>query len=220
MIKAIIFDFDNTLVNTYNAIKIAEEKSFRYWSRKTGIPAKKLHIQWIKFLQPLLSSRNPNKRFRNYSFPLFGKHMGLKYANNAHTIFRREIARNLKTLPSTIQTLKKLKKYRLAVFTETPRSYTILHSKKVKLHDKFSFFITSTETGIMKPSRKFYLLALKRLKLRPNQCMIVGDDPERDIVLAKKLGFHTVVLQNKSKYADYQIKSLRELPSILRKINR
>ena len=219
MIKALLFDFDNTLVKTREAIRIAEDKAFSYWSRRAGIPKAKLEQEWKRVVKEVSRSRNPRKRFREYSYPLLGKRLGIGHAGQAHAIFRQQIKASLKPYPGALALLNSLRQYRLAIFTETPRTYTIAHARKTRILEKFDFVITSTETGVMKPSNRYYRLALRRLKLRPADCIVVGDDPIRDIEPANKLGFRTIVFRSKSRHADYRVGSLSQIPAIVKSLS-
>lgn len=57
--------------------------------------------------------------------------------------------------------------------------------------DREAIFI-SDEIGISKPNPKLYQLALRTLKLAPDEVMYVGDNPKNDIAPPKKLGMIAV----------------------------
>ncbi len=95
--------------------------------------------------------------------------------------------------------------------------------KEIDLRKYFKVVIDSTLVGVRKPNKKIFQLALYRLEANAKETMVVGDSYENDIVPAKQLGCTTVWLKGKSwkepsdtSSADIIIKSLKELPNILK----
>ena len=68
----------------------------------------------------------------------------------------------------------------------------------------------------MKPSGKFFVKAMRKYGLRPSDCLVVGDDYEKDILPAKRLGIKTIVFRNKKRGADYSARSYGELMRIMK----
>ena len=82
----------------------------------------------------------------------------------------------------------------------------------------FSTIIDSSVVGIKKPDKKIFALALDKLKTKGDECIVVGDSYDRDIIPAKQNGCKTVLLLKRSWYkpedtsqADYIIDSFAEL---------
>ena len=83
------------------------------------------------------------------------------------------------------------------------------------------------DTGRRKPSVLTFKAALRKLKVKPASCLMVGDWPERDLLGAKKLGMKTCfaaygyeqvpnVKTNKADVkADYVVDSISELVKII-----
>ncbi|MCK4635104.1 MAG: HAD family hydrolase, partial [Candidatus Aenigmarchaeota archaeon] len=79
--------------------------------------------------------------------------------------------------------------------------------------------LTLSETGEKKPSKKPFEMAIKKLKLKPDEILFVGENPERDIKGAKSVGMKTALAlygldyRNKPKKikADYIIKDVSEV---------
>jgi len=57
----------------------------------------------------------------------------------------------------------------------------------------------------------------KKFKARPQNCTIFGDQEDVDILPAVEIGMKTVFVNDreKSHWADYNIKSIAELPTLL-----
>jgi putative hydrolase of the HAD superfamily len=80
--------------------------------------------------------------------------------------------------------------------------------------------VTFDETKSKKPSLKPFLYILKKLKLKPEECVMIGDSLKRDIAPAKEIGFKTVFAKygedkEKTKVKpDYVINDIKEMLEI------
>lgn len=119
-------------------------------------------------------------------------------------------------------------------FADSPK-YIVTDGNKVVQYNKikalgieplFKKVLVSHRYGIQhaKPSPYCFQLIAKREKVQPNQVVYIGDNPNKDFVGIKPLGFKTIrILRgnfahlNKpaSHEADFNIHSLDELPSII-----
>ncbi len=82
----------------------------------------------------------------------------------------------------------------------------------------FGEIFTPVETGFLKPDPKVFLTVLKSFQVNPDKAVMIGDDPERDIAPAEKLGIKTILIDRKNKLADYRgtkTTSLTELRKII-----
>jgi putative hydrolase of the HAD superfamily len=57
----------------------------------------------------------------------------------------------------------------------------------------FDVVVTYDDSKEKKPSLKPFNLALKKLRIKPEDVVVIGDSIERDIVPAKRLGAKTVL---------------------------
>jgi putative hydrolase of the HAD superfamily len=94
---------------------------------------------------------------------------------------------------------------------------------QVNLRQYFRYLFTSRELGCKKPDSAFYREILRRLALKPEQCIAVGNDYEKDIVPAKKLGMTTVWFSPDTpsalaSCADYTIDSVDKLVPVIKKL--
>ncbi|MBC2580476.1 HAD family hydrolase [Clostridium sp. DJ247] len=92
--------------------------------------------------------------------------------------------------------------------------------KRVELDGYFTAFFTSKELGVEKPSIKFFQEILKRLNVKPNEVIMVGNDYIKDIKPAKTVGMATILYSKANhkeykEFADYVINSMEQLDSII-----
>ena len=118
--------------------------------------------------------------------------------------------------------------YTIALISNT-MSQTLIPERLEKLNIKrfFSSIVLSTETGIRKPRKEIFEIALKETALLPSQCIYIGDTLSRDIEGSKNSGFaKSVLLPSKvthqkdkdyigSAKPDVVLHSLKEVLSIL-----
>jgi putative hydrolase of the HAD superfamily len=123
--------------------------------------------------------------------------------------------------PNVVPTLNKLKrKYKLAILSDAPRIQAWIRLAAMRIQDKFDLVVTFDETKSKKPSLKPFLYILKKLKLKPEECVMIGDSLKRDIAPAKEIGFKTVFAKygedkEKAKVKpDYVINNIKELLEI------
>ncbi len=89
--------------------------------------------------------------------------------------------------------------------------------KEFELADFFEFTIDSYYFGKSKPSLEIFERAIDILQLSPDKILYVGDNIERDIIPAKKVGMKTALIcvKKKQSIADFEILSLQEIIPIM-----
>ena len=81
------------------------------------------------------------------------------------------------------------------------------------------------DSGERKPSSKPFEMALNKLQLKPEDSLMIGDWPERDVVGAKQIGMRTAfavygdTFGTKNSGADWDIQDVSEIITIIKKIN-
>lgn len=135
----------------------------------------------------------------------------------------------LEKVPYIDEILKQLKgKYKLAVVTNTStsREERIRIALRIMgLEDYFDAVVTSVDIGHEKPDEEIYCEALKRIRVKPTEAVMVGNRIKTDVLGANRLGIKSVYLKWNNRYPeevaspieepDYTIKSLRQLLQIL-----
>lgn len=80
----------------------------------------------------------------------------------------------------------------------------------------FKDVIESSVVGVRKPDPEIFRLGVRALDLKPQETVMIGDSPDKDIIPAQSIGCHTIWLRVKSRYEnnykpDHTIASLSEL---------
>ncbi len=113
----------------------------------------------------------------------------------------------------------------LAVISDAPALQAWLRLCQLQLHHMFDPVITFDNTGVFKPDPKPFRLALERMKLSSEDVLMIGDWPERDMVGASQVGIRTVFARYGNTFgtthsgADFDIESIDELLAIVEQLS-
>jgi putative hydrolase of the HAD superfamily len=110
-------------------------------------------------------------------------------------------------------------KYKLHVITN---GFDESQSKKMSSAGLTGFFqlvVTSETTGHKKPDPRIFQYAMDQLKTRSEHCLMVGDNPDSDILGAQRAEIDQVFFNPEGKSIDltptYTISHLKQLEDLL-----
>lgn len=110
-------------------------------------------------------------------------------------------------------------KYRVHVITN---GFNESQAKKIKssgLDGYFELVVTSETTGHKKPDPRIFQFAMEKLSTRPEVCLMIGDNPNSDILGAQRAEIDQVFFNPEGKTIDlnptYEIRHLKELEQLL-----
>ena len=213
MIKAILFDIDNTLFPSGEFAELARRNAINAMI-EAGLDADA--TETYAKLKKIIKKYGPN----------YPKHFNallreLSMRNDPKIIAAGIVAYHqakasifpYPDVPKTIIQLRE-KGYRICVASEGRALKQWDKLIRLGLHNIFhDVFVTSRK------SEKFYRSVLTKLKLKPQEIMMVGDSIEKDIRPARKLGITTVLVSSHpSKEGDYRINKISELPAIIERL--
>lgn len=225
MIKAVIFDLDNTLWDFMKAKKVAVEAAVEAMI-DSGLSISKPEMVERIFSLYSIEGIEDQQIFDKVLLKEFGK---IDYKILAAGIigYRRAKEGALSLYPHTMLTLTTLAKLgiKMAVISDAPRLAVWLRLSLFNLHQIFDKVVTFDDTGERKPSPKPFLKVLEWLSLDPAAVIMVGDWAERDMVGAKQVGMRTVfarygdLFHTQVSGADFEINDIGELLDIVKKEN-
>ncbi len=203
MIKAILFDFLQTLADSAEGFRIAEKEA------ETRIFAGLELSSWGDFLSEYRDLRHKFREGSNFSRRDLWQSIYLNYGREPDTGFLQDIEDDYwdivrsktRLFPETITVLGKLAaEYRLALITNTQgqgNSGGHLISKYPDLESCFEVVIVAGESGVPpKPNRVPFLLCLEKLGIVPSEAVYVGDDLKIDIRGAQEVGIQAIWLKH------------------------
>lgn len=139
-------------------------------------------------------------------------------------VFRAATLERLELYAGVRETLKKLKKkYRLAAVSDGQTAWAYPELYAVGLAKYFDPIIVSGDFGYRKPDPRLYKKALKRLDLRPEETVFVGNDLYRDVYGARAVGMKTVFFESNQGDHDFAARpdaTIGEFPELIEAVKK
>ena len=225
MIKAIIFDLDNTLTDF---VKMKENSID---AAVNAMIDAGLTRSWADIRRKIFDIYDREGIEHQRVFDQFLKdelgHVDYRKLAAAIVAYRRARDSALVLYPHVHMTLVELVKrgIKLAVVTDAQSLQAWLRLCYLQLHHIFDHVVTYEDTGKLKPSPAPFLRALDLLGVSAKEALMVGDWPERDMVGASKLGMATVFARYGDTFgtvqsgADYELTDIIQLLDIVDRLN-
>jgi len=225
MIRAIIFDIDNTLMDFMRmkraAVDSAVDAMIDAGLRipKDKMVAKIFDIYWAEGVED-------QHIFDKVLLKEFGT-VDPKILAAGILGYRRAKEGTMTLYPHVKLTLTELMKsgIKMVVISDAPRLPVWLRIVSLGLHHYFDRVITFDDTQNKKPSPVPFQMALDTLGTQPSETLMVGDWADRDIVGAKGLSIKTAwakygnQFETKESGADYDLEDILELVDIVKREN-
>ena len=205
MIKAVIFDFGQTLVDSAEAFRAAEKQAEKRIFDSLALTS------WQEFLENYRKIRKQFHEKSNFSRKALWQEVYRHYCRpcneelleNWEHEYWEKVKAGTTPFPETEQVLKILaSKYQLALITNTQGQESSDKHRIAQLPQLEGFFdtiIIAGESGIpAKPDPAPFLLCLERLGVSADEAVYVGDDWYTDICGALNASIQPVWLKHHS----------------------
>jgi putative hydrolase of the HAD superfamily len=226
LIKAIVFDLDNTLTD------FMKMKSDAIHAAIDGMIDAGLNLP-----RELVRSRidaiyqEQGLEYQRVFDQLIESELGHidpKILASGIVAYRRARESSLVLYPHVQMTLLELTKrgIRLGVVSDAPRAQVWLRLCSLSLQHVFDAVVTFEDTGERKPSPAPFREVLRRLGVEARASLMIGDWAERDVVGARSLGMKTVfarygdTFETQESGADFDIDDVFQLVAIVDELNR
>jgi putative hydrolase of the HAD superfamily len=225
VIKAVVFDLDNTLVDFMKmkerAIEAAIPAMIDAGLKLTKAEANTVidgiyKEQGIEYQQvfDLFLQRVLNK-------------IDYKILSAGIVAYRRGREASLIPYPHVYPTLNKLMKMgiKMGILSDAPVKEAWLRLAYLNFHHIFDVVVTFEDTKVRKPAPAPFEMILKKLEFPANEVLMVGDWVERDIVGASNAGMQTAFARYGDTFntlhhtADYELNDISEIIDIIVKEN-
>lgn len=227
MIKAILFDIDNTLYDSTTLATMARRNSVKSMI-DAGLAIKDEEEVYEK-LQEIIKSfgsnypRHYDKLLEHLGLPWSPKIVAAGVVAYEHTKFGY-----LKPFPGVVPALIELEEdFKLGIVSNGIAVKQWEKLVGLGIHHFFDVIVTSEEVGVEKPGREIFLRGSEKLGVKASECIMVGDRIDVDISGAKAAGMKTVWIKRglnagappKSKERpDHTAESFFELLPLIRSI--
>ena len=208
-LRGVLFDWDGTLIDSFQADSQAYLAMFRELGLNWGLLDLQRHYSpdWYTVYR---RARIPPERW-----------------DDADRIWRTYYAKHpSKLLPATRRVLTQLRRHhKLGLVTSGDRERVTRQLREFALTAMFRARVCGGDTPEKKPHPAPLLLALRKMKLEPGECIYVGDTPE-DLEMAKAANVRAIAVLGpfptarrlRAARPEFLLKGLGELPALLRKI--
>jgi len=226
LIKAIVFDLDNTLVDFMKMKRRAIEEAIpamidaglKVTSEEANRIIDEIYKErGIEYQQvfDVLLQRILNK-------------VDYKILSAGIIAYRRAREASLIPYPHVYSTLNNLLKLgiKMGVLSDAPTKEAWLRIAFLNFQHIFDAVVAFDDTGERKPSPAPFLKILEKLEVIPQEALMVGDWAERDIQGAKKVGMKTAfakygdTFETEHHAADYELADISVLIDIIHKENK
>ncbi|MDD8018956.1 MAG: TIGR02253 family HAD-type hydrolase [Bacteroidota bacterium] len=226
MIKAVVFDLDNTLVD-FMAMKSQSIDAAINAMIDAGLKLSRKEIQ--SRIDVIYKERGIEFQsvFDQLLYDEFKK-VDYKILSAGVIAYRRVREATLVPYPHVYKTLMELVKMgmKLGVVSDAPAKEAWLRLTYLNFQNIFDHVVTFEDTGIKKPNAAPFKKILELLRVEPSASLMIGDWAERDVVGAAKVGMKTVFARYGDTFdtveskADYEIDDIQELIEILMNENK
>jgi putative hydrolase of the HAD superfamily len=225
MIKAVIFDLDNTLVN-FMLVKRAAVTSAADAMIDAGLDASREDV--VQRIYNMYDKEGIEDQ------RVFDKMLEKEYGTIDYRIlaagilgYRRAKEGHMVLYPRVRKTIIHLMKsgIKLAVVSDAPRMSVWMRLVSLGLDPFFDTVVSTDDTGKKKPDPAPFRMALNKMGVDPAEAIMIGDWAEKDMVGAKALGMKTVFARygddfnTKDPGSDYEITDFSELITIVNNLN-
>lgn len=212
-IKGICFDLDQTLCNSEDYLysskrnlkdftNTAEWQVYRFLKPYLKI------VPWEKFIDTYSLSKKEVKKLIPDSAASHSRYLYLQrtlenldmrfnpdLVYRANTIYWDYVIDNMKLFPSVLEVLRTLKEHHFKICIVTDLTADIQNRKLQKLNIEryIDYMVTSEEAGKDKPNTKELTLVLKKMDLKKEEVIMIGNNPKTDIQLAKNSGIGSIL---------------------------
>ncbi|MGY8763583.1 MAG: HAD-IA family hydrolase [Fidelibacterota bacterium] len=225
MIKGVVFDLDNTLLDFMKMKEFAVKAAIRGMI-EAGLKVNedKSYIE-INSIYEEFGWEN-QKVFDVFLEKSIG-HVDNKFLAAGIVAYRRAREANLMAYPNVNKTLMALTKsgIKLGVVSDAPSREAWMRIYYLNLYHYFDVVITYDDSGERKPSPVPFQLALDGMGLRPEETIMIGDWPERDVVGAQQIGMKTAFARYGDTFgtvnsgADWDLNDIYQLVGIINEHN-
>lgn len=209
-VKTILFDLDDTLYTDWdNCHQTALQYVDNYGTNVLNLEPQTMKNAFIKGRDQVIArlgqigSAHNRLLFAQAGLEMLGINP-IVHAPKLHEAYWNGVKDSMISEPNVIQIFDKLKSKGIAIAICTNMMTDIQIQKLciLKLENKIDFLITSEDAGVDKPMPQVFEYALAKSNSNAHTTLMIGDNPDHDILGAKQVGIEGIWICRKPHQAD------------------
>lgn len=195
MIKAVIFDIDNTIYDFDKAHRAAMAALGVYMRETFGIEPDETAFL-VKKCMDIIAERTGDQAAQHnrlLRFQCVLEQLGSTDYGKAmemYHVYWGKVLEVMEPEPGLLPLLARLKArgIKLGIGSDMTAFIQYRKLKKIGVLSYLDFLVVSEEAGAEKPSPRFFDLCLKKAGCAPGECVFIGDSLEKDVIGAAECG--------------------------------
>lgn len=216
MIKAVLFDLDETLILRSGAIRAFISDQYRRFAPRLG------GIGEEQYRELFLETEKNGVIGKDVAYPEFVRLLGLTGVSSDELLedYRQHYAEFASFSPGALETVRAIDADGRRIGIVSNGNARVQNAKidALGLRPYLDVVVISEAVGLRKPDPAIFALAVEQLRVDTGSTLFVGDNPEVDIVGAARAGLQTAWFRNGATWpeeltprADVEIDALPEL---------
>lgn len=196
MITTIIFDF-------YDVYMEGIIGSHKYFEKKLDTPVSEEYFYNEDHNKFMLGQITEDKYWESV--------IKMNSWNISVNLLKNAARKNFNEIKGTREIIERLQKqgFTLALLSNHGKEWAEYCERKYSYHKFFRHVVYSFQVGLTKPNKEIFLLVLKKLQVKPQECLFI-DDYINNITIAQDMGFNTIQFKSagdlKRKLKEYKVK--------------
>lgn len=215
-VTTLLFDMDNTLFDLVGAQIAACQAVVQQFGHDDG---EELFSYFLTPTHGYESHENIRQYMNERCIPLDGL---FRKACQVYETVKLQHIFPYEGVTDTLQLLH-TREYTMGIITDAHSRDATLRLEKTGLLQFFCCMVSYDMVKVKKPAPEPFMFALEMMKASPDETVLVGDSPRRDIDPCRNLGIRTVYARYGDRFscdrnsvaADFIIDAMGELPEIL-----
>ena len=194
MIKAILFDLDETLFDRTGSLKLFLQDQYKRHEALAHVPVDDFITMFLT-----LDARGSQPQAETYA-ALLG-HLGQvddTLVSTMHAEYEDGFRQFATMFPGTEELLLYLRQkgLRTGIISNGRTDHQMANIYQMKLDLLVDSILVSEKEGIRKPDAEIFWRAASRLSFKPEDCLFVGDNPVADVLGATDAGMQAIWVPN------------------------
>lgn len=184
-IKAMVFDFDGTMLDTESAIFNSWQKIYETYDQSLPMD------EWVSVVGKAALTFDPYERLQS----LINKTIDVEEVEKSRREVQTEIIESMPLMPGIMSILEAAKSrgIKLAIASNSDIRWLATHLTRLGIINYFETICSRDQVVNVKPDPEIYLTAVKRLGVAPHEAIAFEDTPIGALA-AVRAGLPTVVV--------------------------